>query len=106
MNTHSSQQPEFLLNCHRFFGFPVGRFYLPAYFARYPQFQLCCKSVHILEEKLYLNGDKVIWFIASIEEYQRLSGQFPHSTHCQSTKFHLKLLSTLVDLLKLLSDPR
>lgn len=101
MNPNSYQQPEFLIDFPpQFFGFPVGRLYLPASFTLLPQFQLWCKSVYILEEKLYLNGDKVIWFIASIEEYHRLAAKFAHHKYCEHTQSRLSLLSTIISLLK------
>lgn len=101
MNLNSHQQPEFLIDfLPQFFGFPVGRLYLPATFTRPPQFQLWRNSVYIPVEKLYLNGDEVIWFIASIEEYERLAAKFPHHKYCEHTQSRLSLLSTIVSLLK------
>jgi hypothetical protein len=93
-------QPEFLVDWFKLSGIPLGRLYIPYPRTTQPELLAFCKSVHIFEEKLYMNGSKVIWFLAPVSEYRILAAQFPHARHFAYTQYLLKAASTFFSRLK------
>ncbi len=95
-----SSQPEFLVDWFKVPGIPLGRLYVPCPWTTQLESLGLCKSLHIFEEKLYMNGSKVIWFIAPVSEYRSLAAQFPHPRHFAYTQYLLKAASTFFSRLK------
>jgi hypothetical protein len=86
--------PEFLINCSKVCGVPLGRLYIPCPGTIEPEFRQLLESVHIYEEKTYANGAKLMWFLAPMSDYRRLAERYPHSHYSDYTQRLLKAAST------------
>lgn len=106
LNQNKYTQPEFCIDVHKIPGIPLGRIYVRYFLTTKPEFSCLCQSVHIIEEKPYDNGDKVIWFVSSIAHYRSLATQFPHSRHLIDTEYLLTAAFTFFRNLKLPSHNR
>jgi hypothetical protein len=89
------KRPEFLIDCKKVRGIPVGRFYIPFRFKDIPFY-----PSYLLQEKSYANGDRVLWFIAPISEYCRLARLYPHHSRSDYIFYLLRSASTFFSLLK------
>lgn len=96
----NNSRPEFLVNCSKVLGVPLGRIYVPYPWTTRPEFLHLFESVLIYEETLYLDGAKVVWFIAPISVYRHLALWYPHSRHDAYTQYLLKAASTFFSSLK------
>lgn len=94
-------QPEFCIDVRKIPGIPLGRIYVRYLWTTKSEFSCLCQSVHLIEETLYNNGDKVIWFVSSIAHYRSLAIQFPHHRHFADTEYLLTAASTFFRNLKL-----
>jgi hypothetical protein len=85
-------RPEFCIDPCKFSGVPLGRLYVPYPWPKSSAFHAWCKSVRIVSEKPYFHRqktvDKVIWFIAPLDEYYRLAVKYPHSKSSLRAKTH------------------
>ncbi len=106
LNQNKYSQPEFCIDVYKILGIPLGRIYVRYFWTTKPEFSCLCQSVHIIEERLYGNGDKVIWFVSSSDHYRTLAIQFPHHRHFADTEYLLTASSTFFKNLKLPSHNR
>lgn len=98
LSTLNSHQPEFSVNCVD--GVLTGRIYVPCSWAELPAFRTWCKSVDIVHNKRYPNGNILLRFEAPCKEYYRLSLKFPHSKpYLRARTYHLLRLFTELDSL-------
>ncbi len=95
--------PEFSLYMYKVPGIPVGRIYIPHVCANRHELLHLHQSIHVIDEYFYMNGDKLLWFVAPVELYHWLATQFPHRKYAADTEHLLTVASTFFMALKLLS---
>ena len=100
LNHNKYTQPEFSLYIHKVPGVPVGRIYIPHACTNRSELLRLYQPIHIIEEKPYMNGDKVIWFVASIAVYRSLAVRFPHRKYAANTEYLLTTASTFFKALE------
>lgn len=103
LSQNTSSQPEFSLYTDKIPGIPVGRIYIPHVCTSWCDLSLLSHPIYIIEEKPYMNGDKLVWFVASVELYRSLAARFPHRKYSANTEDLLSIASTFFSILKLLS---
>ncbi|MBC5794384.1 hypothetical protein H5968_04270 [Sphaerospermopsis sp. LEGE 00249] len=62
----------------KFDGIPVGRLYVSHAFLTHPLFLSWLPSLHVIDEHIYRDGSKRIWFIAPVSFYSYLASQYPN----------------------------
>lgn len=96
--------PEFSIYMRKVPDIPVGRIYIPHTWTKRYELSHFYKSIHIIEEYSYMNGDKRIYFIAPIALYRSLADQFPHPKYSANTDYLLTTAYTFFEALEFFSN--
>ena len=79
----------------KFEGIPVGRLYVSHSFLTHPLFLSWRPSLHVIDEHIYRDGSKRIWFIAPVSLYSSLASQYLNPWFASYTLSILKKLYSI-----------
>jgi hypothetical protein len=86
---------------HRNFrGIPIGRIYIHHSLVSHSSVISLLPLLHILDEYVYMDGSKRIWFLAPVSLYYRLACQYPNPKFAAYTLYLLRKSTTFFKGLK------